>query len=101
MATGADSSTEAEIANSAGATASGGLSFFGSVLTDRFSDASDVDILVEFEPDCRVGYFGLAAMERDLSAWSAARSICELRMNSAGTFERMVLKACAGSYVRE
>jgi predicted nucleotidyltransferase len=28
---------------------------FGSVLTERFSDSSDVDVLVEFLPGTRVG----------------------------------------------
>jgi predicted nucleotidyltransferase len=38
------------------------------VLTDRFSDSSDVDILVEFEPALRVGYFKMAALERELTS---------------------------------
>src|SRR6266705_672275 len=42
-------------------------SLFGSVLTDRFCDTSDIDILVEFEPERRDGYFKIAAMERELS----------------------------------
>ncbi len=43
------------------------LAVFGSVLTERFSDTSDVDLLVEFEPGERVGYLRMAAMERELS----------------------------------
>ncbi len=43
------------------------LSLFGSVLTDAFTEASDVDVLVEFEPDRRVGLLGLAGMEIELS----------------------------------
>jgi predicted nucleotidyltransferase len=43
------------------------LSLFGSVLTDRFSPDSDVDVLVEFEPRNGPGYFGLAGMEIELS----------------------------------
>ena len=31
------------------------LALFGSVLTEHFSDSSDVDVLVEFEPDARAG----------------------------------------------
>jgi predicted nucleotidyltransferase len=31
------------------------LALFGSVIREDFSDASDVDILVEFLPDARVG----------------------------------------------
>ena len=44
------------------------LSLFGSVLTDRFSDSSDIDILVEFEPSLRVGLFKMAALERELTS---------------------------------
>ena len=58
---------EAEIAEFCRRNGIGKLSLFGSVLTDRFSDASDVDMLVEFEPDHRVGFLSLAAMERELS----------------------------------
>jgi hypothetical protein len=43
------------------------LSVFGSVLRDDFSPASDVDVLVEFEPDARVGLITLAGMEIELS----------------------------------
>jgi predicted nucleotidyltransferase len=43
------------------------LSLFGSVLTDRFTPDSDVDVLVEFEPGNGPGYFGLAGMEIELS----------------------------------
>jgi predicted nucleotidyltransferase len=43
------------------------LSLFGSVLTDRFSPQSDVDVLVEFEPQQGPGYLGLAHMQRELS----------------------------------
>jgi predicted nucleotidyltransferase len=31
------------------------LAFFGSVIREDFNDDSDVDILVEFEPDAKVG----------------------------------------------
>jgi predicted nucleotidyltransferase len=43
------------------------LSLFGSVLTDRFRPESDVDVLVEFEPDKVPGYFDLAGMEMELT----------------------------------
>ena len=43
------------------------LSLFGSVLRDDFGAESDVDVLVEFEPEARVGLMRLAAMERELS----------------------------------
>ena len=51
------------------------LSLFGSVLTERFSDSSDVDALVEFQPDTRVGYLKMAAMERKLSLLFGGRKV--------------------------
>ncbi len=43
------------------------LSFFGSVLTDQYTDISDIDVLVEFNVDSIPGFLGLARMERELS----------------------------------
>ena len=43
------------------------LSFFGSVLRDDFGPESDVDVLVEFEPDARIDFFHLYDMEQELS----------------------------------
>jgi len=43
------------------------LAFFGSVLTDEFGPDSDVDVLVEFQPDYRVGLLRMAEMEIELS----------------------------------
>ncbi len=39
------------------------LAFFGCVLRDDFGPESDVDVLVEFEPEVRVGLFDIAGME--------------------------------------
>ena len=44
------------------------LSLFGSVLREDFGPESDIDVLVEFEPDHVPGFFRLAALERELSA---------------------------------
>ena len=43
------------------------FAFFGSVLSDRFRPDSDLDVLVEFEPDHVPGLFSLAGMEIELS----------------------------------
>src|SRR5258708_34622905 len=51
------------------------LALFGSVLTDRFSDASDVDVLVEFRPQERVGYFRIADIEAELSGLLGGRKV--------------------------
>jgi predicted nucleotidyltransferase len=42
------------------------LSLFGSVLRDDFRPDSDVDVLVEFEPQARISYFDLAEMQIEL-----------------------------------
>ncbi len=51
------------------------LAIFGSVLTDRFSDESDVDVLVEFAQGEPVGYMRMAAMERELSTIFGGRKV--------------------------
>jgi predicted nucleotidyltransferase len=43
------------------------LALFGSVLTPAFRPDSDVDVLVDFEPGCRVGMLTLSRLERELS----------------------------------
>lgn len=43
------------------------LAIFGSVLRDDFSTESDVDILVEFLPDAKIGFFKMIDMERELT----------------------------------
>lgn len=44
------------------------LSFFGSVLRPDFNASSDVDILVEFEDEARVGLIGLSRLQLELEA---------------------------------
>jgi len=43
------------------------LMVFGSALGDAFSPESDVDLLVEFEPDTRAGYFLIVAFQEHLA----------------------------------
>lgn len=42
------------------------LALFGSVLREDFGPDSDVDVLVEFEPDAHVGMLKLAGLEIEL-----------------------------------
>lgn len=42
------------------------LALFGSVLREDFGPDSDVDVMVEFEPGTRVGYFALVSMQYEL-----------------------------------
>jgi uncharacterized protein len=51
------------------------LALFGSVLTPNFTETSDIDVLVEFEPTARVGYLRMAALEGDLSDLFGGRKI--------------------------
>ena len=44
------------------------LAVFGSVLTNSFGEASDVDFLIEFEPEATVGFLTLAALQERLSS---------------------------------
>lgn len=43
------------------------LALFGSILRDDFTPDSDIDVLVEFEPDARIGLITLAGIEIELS----------------------------------
>ena len=51
------------------------LSLFGSVLRGDFYPDSDVDILVEFEPEHVPGYIRLAGMELELSEILGGRKV--------------------------
>ncbi len=42
------------------------LSFFGSVVRNDFGPTSDIDVLVEFKPDARIGW-NIVTAERELS----------------------------------
>jgi predicted nucleotidyltransferase len=44
------------------------LSLFGSVLRDDFRDDSDIDVLVEFEPDAPIDLILYIRLGRELSA---------------------------------
>jgi len=51
------------------------LAVFGSALGPDFNENSDIDILVEFDPNHTPGLFGLARMERELSALLGGRRV--------------------------
>jgi len=51
------------------------LALFGSVLTGRFSEASDIDMLVEFRPQEHVGFFRLAEIEEKFSRLLGGRKV--------------------------
>jgi len=51
------------------------LSLFGSSLRDDFGPNSDVDVLVEFAPNAKVGLFKLYDLEQELSVLLGGRKI--------------------------
>jgi hypothetical protein len=51
------------------------LSLFGSVLRQDFGPDSDVDVLVEFEPDHVPGFIALHEMEEELSGLLGGRTV--------------------------
>ena len=78
------------------------LALFGSVLSQRFSDSSDIDVLVEFEPGHRIGYLGMATLEQELSTLLGGWKV-DLRTPSelSPYFRDEVLRTAAVQYVRE
>ena len=51
------------------------LAVFGSALREDFRPKSDLDVLVEFEPEHTPGLIGLAGMEIELSALLGGRKV--------------------------
>jgi len=43
------------------------LALFGSVLSERFEPDSDVDVLVTFAPDVKIGFLAFGRIQRELS----------------------------------
>jgi predicted nucleotidyltransferase len=74
------------------------LAFFGSVLRDDFTPESDVDVLVEFEPDVRVGLITFAGIENELSELLGRK----VDLNTAGFlspyFREEVLREAEAAY---
>ena len=75
------------------------LAFYGSVLTSRFSGSSDIDVLVEFRPGERVGFFRLADMEDELGRLLGGRKV-DLRtpMDLSRHFRDEVIRAALVAY---
>ena len=55
------------------------LSLFGSVLRDDFGPDSDIDFLVEFEPNAAIDLFDMARMEIELAALLGVNRKVDLR----------------------
>jgi len=75
------------------------LAAFGSVLRDDFTDASDIDLLVEFEPGARVGLLDLARMELELEALFGRRVDLNTRGFLSDYFADEVMREAVPIYV--
>ena len=51
------------------------LALFGSALRDDFAPDSDIDLLVCFTPDQRVGLLTMARLEREMRAFFDGRTV--------------------------
>jgi hypothetical protein len=76
------------------------LALFGSVLRPDFGSNSDIDVLVEFDPATRVGFFELYDMEQELSRLLGGRKVDLNTPNSLSEYFRQeVLAAAQVQYV--
>ena len=76
------------------------LSFFGSILSKNFSTKSDIDILVEFDPTNKPGFFNFIRLEDELSAIFHGHKV-DLRtpMDLSRYFRNEVLKKAEVIYI--
>jgi predicted nucleotidyltransferase len=77
------------------------LAFFGSILSDRFRDDSDVDVLVEFQPGSTPGLFGIALMEKELSTIFGRKVDLRTPEDLSRYFRQSVLAEAEVQYAQE
>jgi predicted nucleotidyltransferase len=77
------------------------LAFFGSVLRPDFGPDSDIDVLVEFDPDHVPGLLTMARMERELTDMLGGRKV-DLRTpeDLSRYFRQRVLDTAEVQYVQ-
>jgi uncharacterized protein len=75
------------------------LSLFGSVLREDFGPQSDVDVLVEFEPDAVAGYFELADIEMELTELLGRKVDLRTPLELSRYFRQEVLASAETQYV--
>ena len=77
------------------------FAFFGSVLRPDFGPESDVDVLVDFDPESVPGLLGIARMERELSGYLAGRKVdIRTREDLSRYFRQRVVDESEVLYVR-
>ena len=77
------------------------LAVFGSALRPDFDQESDIDILVEFDPDHIPGLFGVARMERELSTLLGGRKVdLRTREDLSRYFRQQVMQEAEVQYAQ-
>ena len=74
------------------------LRLFGSALRGKLKSDSDLDVLVEFDPDHVPGFFGLARMEEELSELVGRRVDLNTPMSLGVGFREQVLREAQVHY---
>lgn len=78
------------------------LALFGSVLRKDFKPNSDIDVLVEFEPDRSPGFIKLYSIESDLSELFGGRKLDLVTPNSLNHKIRKIVESSAvDQYVKK
>ena len=77
------------------------LAVFGSALRADFDEESDIDILVEFDPQHIPGLFGIARLERELSAlWGGRKVDLRTPEDLSRYFRQQVIQEAEVQYVQ-
>ncbi len=74
------------------------FAFFGSVITERFTEDSDVDVLVEFDPEHVPGMIRLCGMERELSELLGRKADMRTQGDLSRYFRDEVVKLAVVQY---
>ncbi len=77
------------------------LSLFGSILRDDFSEDSDIDVLVEFEPGKTPSLLGMAGLEIELSEMLGRRVELRTPKDLSRYFRDEVLQKAEPQYACE
>ena len=76
------------------------LSLFGSVLRDDFGPESDVDVLIEYEPDFTEGFIAFAGTQAELSQILGRQVDLNTAEDLSRYFREKVLATAAIQYDR-
>ena len=76
------------------------LSLFGSVTKPDFKPESDIDVLVEFEKDVKVGLLKMAHIENELSALLGAKVDLRTPADLSRYFRQEVIESAEVQYAQ-